>query len=553
MGNIHQLPEEIVAKIAAGEVIERPSFAVKELIENAIDAGANTIDIILEDAGLAKIQIIDNGEGMSEEDITECWKPHTTSKLTEDHPLVGIRSFGFRGEALASIAAISTLSIKSRQKTATTGNEIKIHDGKFVFCQPAGMPYGTIITIENLFTSVPARKKFLKSPQTELRHIIETVTAFSIAYPTIQFTLTHNKKLLLSTSQEDTTIERITPLLNVDTLSLLLPVKHTQSHIQITGYIAKPQITTTTSAKQLVFINKRKVHDRTISLAVKEAYGTMLEPTTFPIFVLFLEMPYEMVDVNVHPRKEQVNFLNPKAIFNEVKATIGEVLSENNITFQNLSWKRNGVGTTNTYAARKLRGQVLSAQEEITKELMQPVQLYNLYLLTADTNGLSVIDQHAAHERILFEKLKQAFLKEKEILATYELPTPIVLRLSAAEKVLIDEHRELLSKIGFRIKDNLLTHIPDLYQDRDPHELLRHLLERFTDELPLQGVDTVSEEMLAFLACRTAVKAGDKLEEKQVQEIIETIDKTPNAATCPHGRPTKVALSLSDINHLFKR
>lgn len=553
MTKIHQLPLHIVSKIAAGEVIERPSYALKELIENAIDAKANTIDITIEEAGLKKIQISDNGEGMSKEDLQEAWKPHTTSKISEDHPLVGIQTFGFRGEALASIGAVSTLSIKSRIKENKTGAEIKIKEGKYISCLPVGMPEGTIVTIENLFANVPARKKFLKTPQTELRHSIDTIVSFAIAYPQISFTLIHNKKILLHLPPTRNQMLRIQSLLAKDTYHLFIPVKHVDSYIKIFGYIAKPQFFTTSSAKQFLYINKRKVMDKAVALAVKEAYGTMLEPTSYPVFVLFLEMPFEMVDVNVHPRKEQVSFVNTKTIFQEVKEAISEVLEENNITFQNLSWKRNGVGTTNSYAGKLLRETIAKHEEIVINKTVPLTQLHKLYILSQNKHGITLIDQHAAHERVIFEKLRAEFLKQKNKQKSIKLENPLTLTLSMSQLLLLEENQDFFRTLGFIIEKTTLTHIPFFFQDRDPNELLENIFENLEQDIPLKKIDTISEEMMAFLACRSAVKAGDILEEKHMQQIIDGLLETPYNETCPHGRPTRIFLSLDELNHLFKR
>lgn len=562
MSKIHQLSPHIVAKIAAGEVIERPSFAVKELIENAIDAHASEITIYLEDAGLKKIQIVDNGEGMLEEDLKESYKPHTTSKITDEDNLIGIKSFGFRGEALASLATVSDLTIRSRTKTTSTGNEITIAHGKLSDIHPVGMPEGTTVIAEHLFATIPARKKFLKSPLTELRHTIDGITRFAAMYPTIHFRLVHNKKIVFDTPATNDHNERLQLLLG-ENFSLFLPVKKEESYVTLSGFIAKPQLTSSTQSKQFLFINKRTVTDKLLSLAVREAYGTMLEPTAYPPFILFIDVPYEMVDVNVHPRKEQVSFVNNTFIFQVVKEKIMEVLEENNITFQNLSWKRSGVGTTNSYAAKILREEVLDKEILSVDKQITLIQLNKLYILVPQKNGFFLVDQHAAHERILFEKLQTQFIKHKKKQKSMQLSEPVVLHLSPAEKILLQEHKKLLIDLGFKIQDSkkgagrlgdpIITHVPFLFQDRDPQTLVISLLEERAQGKPLADVDTVSEEMMAFLACRTAVKAGDSLEKKQMKEILKKLEETPHNTTCPHGRPTRVFIASEYVNKLFKR
>ncbi|MDE2026289.1 MAG: DNA mismatch repair endonuclease MutL [Patescibacteria group bacterium] len=555
MAKIRQLSPAIVAKIAAGEVIERPAYAVKELIENAIDANATDIQIFIEQAGLKKIQVIDNGEGMDQEDLLACFQPHTTSKLL-DEDLTGITTLGFRGEALASLVAVSDLTIKSRIESDAVGNEITLHGGEIQKKTPTGMPSGTIVTVHNLFASVPARKKFLKSTQTESRHIISMVTHFASAFPNIRFALYHNGRVIFDVPAEEQQIERIKRLVGNDVFSFFIPVKYQDSYISISGFIAKPQINSSTSAKQFLFVNNRKVTDKTIALAVKESYGTMLEATMYPIFVLFLSIPHQLVDINMHPRKEQVSFVHTHDIFNGVKAAIMQTLQENNLTFQNLSWKHSGVGTTTSLAANILRKQVLEKELLIGDLKIPPVQFHKLYILLQTKHGIVFIDQHAAHERVLFEKLQKEFLRMITKQKSSKLSKPITINFLPSEQSLIIEHKNIFTKMGFIFiikKDISVTHVPYFLRDRNPLELIKNILEYLEEDLPIPRLDKISEHMLAFLACRGAVKAGDLLNQKQMNKIIMQLETTSNNATCPHGRPTRMFYSLEELKKNFKR
>lgn len=556
MQKIHQLPPHMVARIAAGEVIERASYAVKELIENAIDAKATVITIHIEDAGLKKIQVTDNGDGMSVEDLQESWKPHTTSKITPESSLLGITSLGFRGEALASLAVVSSLTIKSKTQDEVAGSEIVIDQGKFVSLKPVGMPQGTVVVAENLFAHMPARKKFLKSPQTELRHTMDIILSYALSYPAIHFTFIHNKKTLLDFPATKNSNDRIKTFFGTSVYDVFLPLKIKESYLMLSGFIAKPQLHTTSSNKQILFINNRKVSDRLLTAAIKEAYGTMLEPTTSPIFILYLTLPFEMVDVNVHPRKEQVSFLNAQYIFQTVKQIVTETLQNNNITFQNLSWKRTGVGLTNSYAGKMLKETVLP-QFVFSKKKSPIVQFYNLYLVTATEAGLLLIDQHGGHERIIFETLKKSFLAEKEKTKSFTLPQPISFSFSPSEMLTLQEFKSVFENLGFQFsfqkKKTLVTHIPLLFQDRNLQELLTHMLNDLQEDKNITHIDKISEEMLAFLACRAAVKAGDELTEEQMHRIVIDLQQTPNNVTCPHGRPTTILLSQEELRSLFHR
>ncbi len=549
---IHALSPEIISKIAAGEVIERPAFAVKELIENSIDAKATHIQIYLEDAGLKKIQITDNGEGMSKEDLLESFKPHTTSKISED--LIGISTLGFRGEALSSLAAISDLTIKSKIEKSIVGNEIKIRNNKLISQKETGMPSGTVVIADNLFENIPARRKFLKSKQTELRYIIDLVIGFSLSYPQIHFTLKHNSKILLDFPALSNISERINLFLK-ENFSLLIPLKLNDSYLKLSGFISKPQFHTSSTNKQFLFINNRKVTDRLINTAIKEAYGNMLEPTTYPVFVLYLNLPYEMVDVNVHPRKEQISLVSAQTVFNFIKQAVSETLQNSNLTFQNLSWKRTGVGLTNSVAGQFLKENVLEKLPKFRIEDNFIIQFNNLYILTQTSHGLLMIDQHAAHERIIFEKLKEEFLKEKT--KTYKLATPITINFNKSEILILGEYQGFFKNLGIIFslaKDQMsITHLPELLKDRNPKDLIKNLLESIEDNGQVKNLDSMSEEMLAFLACRAAVKAGNKLTNEQMKDIVSSLQKVVNNATCPHSRPTSILFSFKELNKMFGR
>lgn len=552
MNKIHTLPPHLVSKIAAGEVIERPSYAVKELLENALDAQASEIKIYLEEGGMKKILVVDNGEGMSEEDVKMCWKPHTTSKLTHESELQTISSLGFRGEALSSLASVSTLTVQSRPADAKTGYLVTVSNNALVTATPVGMPQGTMITVDHLFGSLPARRKFITSIQKELRLIVECIHSAAIAHPSVRFVCTHNKKLLFDWPAA-TREERIEQVLGSDTAAFFLPVAGEHAHVTIAGYIAKPQRASSSPYKHHIFVNARHVHDRQIASCVKEAYGTLLESTSHPIFVLFISVPYELVDVNVHPRKEQISFLNIKDVLQGISHAVARVLSEHNLTFEHDRRGRRGVGLTNSVAGALLKNTVLASNQLPHDNHMSWIQFKNLYIVVSSGSQLLIVDQHAAHERILFEKLKTAFLTQQESKGTHKLSKPVPLVGMSAERLHLDEHKDGLMALGFRFRGNAVTHMPALLCDRDPNQLLTVLLEDADERGGIRSIDRDSEEMLAFLACRAAVKAGDTLTAAQMKTILEDLAVTPNSATCPHGRPTTIRLSSDELDPLFKR
>ncbi|HSW87833.1 MAG TPA: DNA mismatch repair endonuclease MutL [Candidatus Saccharimonadales bacterium] len=560
MRTIHQLPQQVISKIAAGEVIERPAYAVKELVENAIDAKADYITIHIEEAGLKKISVTDNGIGMTKEDLIECFKPHTTSKISSEEELIGVTSLGFRGEALSSISAISNLTIKSKTKAASEGTEVGIKNGVVEKVSPVGIPIGTTMHVEQLFHTVPVRKKFLKTQATEFRHIVEIVTQYALAFPKIRFFLTHNKKIILDLSKNQTLTDRMKLLLGKDIFEQLIPIAAKDSYLTIQGYLSKPQLTTTTISKQFIFVNNRRVHDKFISAAVKEAYGNLLEQHSYPLFVLFLTIPFERVDVNVHPRKDQVNFVNRKALIDQIQAEIRETLEKQNITFHKPVFFSPRSGSTNSFAGKLLKDSVTPWGRKSDKiNNNAPIeQLHNLYLVTQSTHGMIMIDQHAAHERILFEQFSKEFKEKKQLFSIYTLPKPETIELSITDKELLLEHTEIFTQLGFTIdtfqgNTLLISTIPNFLKDREIKEYIRELLDTFSEEKNVTEIDNQTKKMIAYLACRNAVKAGDKLTRQEMKDLVKKLEETKNNETCPHGRPTKIIVSLQDLHKLFKR
>ncbi len=562
MRKIHQLPQHVVAKIAAGEVIERPVFAVKELVENSIDSGADSISVHIEESGLKKIAVIDNGEGMSSEDLEESFKLHTTSKIANADELSHIKSLGFRGEALASIAAISRITINSKAKNASAGTGVIIKNGKLEKISPIGMPDGTSVSVEHLFYSHPVRKKFLSSQRTEFRHILDLLIGYALSYPQIHFVLTHNNKTILDLPKTNDSLIRIEKLMGKDIFSSLIPVGFEDSYISISGFLAKPTLTTRTPNKQFLFINNRVVHDNGISLSVKSAYSSLLANAVYPICLLYFSLPYEMVDVNVHPRKEKVRFIDTTLLLDTTKRAVSQTLARYDLTpdmgFETL-FLSDAVGSTVSYAGKLLKEKKLPWELPQTKIDYQTIlQLHNLYLLVVSDNGFILIDQHAAHERILYEQLLTEFLQEKKNYTLFHFPKPGIFDLSLSESELLLEHLDLFHSMGWeieRFKNNtfIIRSLPVIFQDRDYVKLLREMLEDIQGDTLQKNIDDISKRMIAYLACRGAVKAGDQLTKKQAKELLEQLEKTKNNATCPHGRPTKVAVGLEKINHLFKR
>jgi DNA mismatch repair protein MutL len=560
MKTIHQLSANVVSQIAAGEVIERPVYAVKELVENAIDAEADSIRLTIEDSGLKKITVIDNGEGMNEEDLKECFKPHTTSKIAEIDELTHIKTLGFRGEALSSIAAVSHLTINSRIKNNISGISLVIEDSKLQRMSPVGMPIGTSVTVEQLFLSHPVRKKFLHSGRSEFRFILNLVLSYALSYPNIHFSLSHNKKIILDLPKTSEPTIRIEKLLGKDIFESFLPVEFSNSYISISGFLAKPSVTTSSSHKQFLFINNRLVTDKGISQIIKAAYGSLLPKTAYPVCLLHISLPYEIVDINVHPRKEFVRFLDQNLLMETLKKAAAQTLAQYDLT-QDISLEsflNDAIGSTQSYAGRLLKEKNLPWKLSSKIDYQNILQIHNLYLFALSTRGFVLVDQHAAHERILFEQLQKEFLQEKKKYALFHFSKPGVFDLSVPERELLLEHLDKFKNIGwdiehFRNNTFIIRSLPMLFQDRDYVKLLREMLDDFQSDNLMKNIDEISKKMIAYLACRAAVKAGDRLTKKQVKEIVEQLEKTQNNTTCPHGRPTKIVIDLEKINKLFRR
>lgn len=419
------------------------------------------------------------------------------------------------------------------------------------------------MTIDYLFHNLPARKKFLKSPRTEFRHIIELLTGYALSYPHIHFVLTHNQKTLLDLPKSSDQLSRIEKLLGKDIVTMLIPVSYQNSYITISGFLAKPTVTARTQNKQFLFINNRIISDKRISLAVKSAYGTLLPSTAYPICLLSFSLPFEMVDVNVHPRKEYVRFSDQGLLHDAIKQAVAQTLTRYDLTpetsFASL-FLSDGTGSTDSYAGKLLKEKELpwTLSTKLPTDQAEIIQLHNLYLLIVLDEGFFLVDQHAAHERILYEQLLGEFVNEKKKHTLFHFSKPSVFDLSISETELLLEYLSVFQELGWEIeqfKDTsfVLRSLPVLFQDRDYVALLREILDDLRTESKPKEFDSVTKKMIAYLACRGAIKAGDTVSKKQAKELFTQLEKTPNNATCPHGRPTRVLVDLEKIHRLFKR
>ncbi|MCC2630650.1 MAG: mutL [Candidatus Paceibacter sp.] len=553
MPTIKKLSTEIVSRIAAGEVAERPATIIKELIENSLDAQAQHIDIVLEQGGIKSIVVKDDGIGMSYDDLMMCYLPHTTSKIFTIDDLYQIGTFGFRGEALGSIAAVSVLTIKSRTRDEEKGYMIELEQGVMTDDGAIGMPEGTEIKVESLFADTPARRKFLKEPKHELRAINEVMIHFALAFPHISFSLTNDGTRLIHLPAEQNLSQRIHELISPEVGLNIIPVSNESRYGKISGLVGKPQ-TASKIAHHYIFVNNRPISNIELSKYITEAYGSLIEPRMYIPHIIFLELPFDTVDVNIHPRKEEVIF----AYNGEVKYLVGEgvrqALQTHDLTYRDPKPESNKAKMDTTTA-------------NTLKELVQPwfpnelsadkiMQVDNVYLIAPTKNGIIIADQHAAHERILFEQFREAYMTAP--LTQYTLPEPLIIELSLAETLLMEEHLNTFEHLGFTIelfgpRVFKLSVVPEILKDRDHKKHILEVLHDASEIGKLKDIDRETERTLSFLACRSAIKAGDPLSADERKRLIEKMLEAKTPYTCPHGRPTHIEISFNELDRMFKR
>ncbi len=568
MPNIKKLPTTLINQIAAGEIADRPASIIKELIENAIDAESTEIIIDLVNAGIDSITIIDNGLGMDEDDIIICFHPHTTSKLTQDNSLVGIKTLGFRGEALSSIASVSHLHIKSKKQDDISGNHIEIINGDQNFFMPTGMPDGTQITVSHLFDNVPARKNFLKTPKSEIQHISKLISNYALAYPDISFSLINNDKKIVDFHHHHTLIDRIKTIIGDNFTEKSLPIQNQDDHIRISGFISPPSLARESHLHQYIFINSRPVKSSLFSKHIKKSYGGLLEPTTQPLFVINLTIPEHLIDVNIHPQKKEVSFTDQHSIIDLLDQTIINTLEQYDVTYNkgySLSDQGNSAYSpfqrdkkTHTPTHQKLKTIVQAWETTQNRSTMEVLQIHDLYLIAQTNDGMIVIDQHAAHERILYEQFLAAFHNQNKNDQKKELNKPIILKLSLNDSQILQHNLETLDKLGLTIEefgDNIykITAIPPLMEENQVEPIITQVIDDLANDFDPRDIDRASDKTIAYLSCRSAIKSGDTLSQEERKNLLTKLAQTKTNYTCPHGRPTQMIISIKELEKMFKR
>ena len=670
MGNINKLSKHLVNKIAAGEVIERPASVVKELVENSIDAGATRIDIVIEEGGKKLIQVTDNGKGMTAEDVPLAFAPHATSKISAEEDLFNIATMGFRGEALASIASISHASIRTYRPGEQTGWQVSATGEHVGTPTPSAAPAGTTIEIRDLFFNTPARRKFLKTNNTEFGHITEQIIRVALPNPDIAFTVRHNNRQTMNLPAVESTDERIADIFTRDLAEALLPMVERTGEVAIAGYTGTPAAARSSTKWQYVFLNGRYIRDRLISHALREAYRGLLMPVKSPVVFIFIEIDPADVDVNVHPTKIEVRFKDSNRVYGELLASLKETLFKSdlrpdadagqakplgqtptndqskrtqsmrealadffkkapapqprlgftgepikpsaNTSSQNASSFNSQINdqymrATNSDSANDAGNQQYqSAQSQMrapsgvnfTRERLeqnsanianqnyqgqpansqgqQPIsspeaaglnlaeqkspvimQVHNTYIVAQTSAGMIIVDQHALHERILYNQFQARILQSN--LATQQMLIPETLSVTESEFALIDQHSDLFDKLGFELvqfgpNSLAINRYPTLLAERKVKmaPFLRELFDRISED-ELASAEEILDEVLSMMSCKAAIKAGQPLSVDEMKQLLASAEGVEKKTSCPHGRPTILQMSVTDLEKQFKR
>jgi DNA mismatch repair protein MutL len=586
--SIHILPAEVASQIAAGEVVERPASVVKELVENSLDAGASSITISIEGAGQRLVEVIDDGCGIPAEELALAVERHATSKLSQAADLFNIQTLGFRGEALASIGSVSNLTLVSRTAHSQVGAKLRMEGGQLLNLQPAGAPPGTTVRVEALFYNVPARLKFLKSEATERRLIDNLVVRYALAYPNVRFQLMQDKRPALQTSGRGERREILVALYGAEAARQMLEVNSIDGEMRISGFISPPSLTRSHRRDIFFYVNRRPVQDGALSAALLKGYHTLLMVGRYPLGAIFIEMPPDAVDVNVHPTKAEVRFRQPEQVFAALQSAVRRALLAHspapglNISLHWGSGEQRPSSFTGHFdpswpSMEKFPPQEASVEAQDANPpisaspparassqpglpdqrvpLLRPVgQIAAAYLAAEGPDGLYLIDQHAAHERVLFER----FLAQRSSgIPSQALLQPAAVHLSAAEARLLADQLPTLASLGFQVEPFgpgvfLVRAIPALLANSNPEDALRVLVENFEeDETPLQALQ--EERIIARVCKRAAVKAGAILSMEEQRALLFDLEACQSPRTCPHGRPTMIHLSVDLLERQFGR
>jgi len=562
---IRLLSPEVSSQIAAGEVIERPASVVKELMENAIDAGASSISVAVAEAGKKLIELADDGGGIASDELSLAVSRHATSKLSRAEDLFHISTLGFRGEALASIASVSRLTITTKQDSSHEGARLRVEGGRADRIEPVGAPAGTVVRVEDLFYNVPARLKFLKADVTERRAIDALLTRYALAYPRVRFKLIEDGTLVLQTAGDDDRRAILAALYGVEIAKQLLEISAQEPGILLNGFVSPTSVTRSNRRDVTVFVNGRWVQDTPLTTAIIQAYHTMLMVGRYPLGALFLDLDPADVDVNVHPAKAEVRFRNPDRVFGFVQRAVRRGL---------LAYAPVPAITAHLWATQSQQPDPawkLAHDDGAAAARLAPVapplpaagrlpllrligQIGGAYLVAEGPDGLYLVDQHAAHERVLFEQLMR---QHESRIPSQSLLTPAAVTLPPQSTDLLLSQLPILQHLGFAVEEFgpntfQVRAMPALFGSGDPSAALRAVVEDFEeDEAPLQ--DEIEKKLAARVCKRMAVKAGQTLSADEQRALLTDLESCDAPRTCPHGRPTMIHLSVEMLERQFGR
>ncbi len=590
MSKIRILDSLVIDRIAAGEVVERPASVAKELVENSLDAGATRIDVRLEESGMVLLEVADNGHGMAAEDAELAFAQHATSKVRRVTDLDAIATMGFRGEALASIASVSRVELVCSTGEGP-GVRVRVESGELGSIDEVAWPRGTTIRVADLFYNTPARRKNLKKPATELRHVSQTIIDYALGRPDVHVSLTHGKRALLTAPPVATIGERVHQVLGADVSASWLPVEYASGAVRVWGGVTSPEHQRPNRNDIRWFVNGRPVTDYRLVHAMVGAYESLLDARRYPVAVIFLELPVADVDVNVHPRKAEVRFANPGAVYRVVRRAVRESLAHHMppVSIRPQTMPEPGVGPAtsgegprslpvedwivaegtpaavptrsgSTYASRAATthgAASIDPQIQGTSGSIRPLAQYaNTYILATDERGLLIIDQHVAHERVLYEQV-MAQMEARGVEAQHLLvPEPV--DLSAAEAAAVEAHKDLLESVGFVVEPFggnswAVQTAPAVLGARNLSDALRSMLESMSQGQGTEAVDEARQAVAASIACHAAVRANHPLTFEEMVRLIADLERCESPTRCPHGRPILVRLDHDELERRIGR
>jgi len=590
MSIIKVLPENLVNQIAAGEVVERPSSVVKELVENSIDAGSTSITVEIKNAGKTLIKITDNGYGIDKDDLQLAIARHATSKIGSESDLWNIKTMGFRGEALASISSVSKLTIRSKTKMSMSGYEINCDGGNMINMKDCGMGYGTQIFVHDLFFNTPARQKYLKQESTELFHITSTLNTIALANPDVAFKFLHNDKAVFDYPRCTDLISRIADVFGKSTAHAMIPIFYGGSDFEITGFIGKPVISRTTSQHQYFFVNKRPITHNVLAYTIKQAYHSLLMENKKPVFVINIKIDPSLIDVNVHPRKIEIRFQDQQNIVKTMYSATKSALEKSNLMplaytettrymsdsfpkdkdvsaplFQNQDYSnptsnpqtiRDAMEFSKNFLDMRDFNPIKTEDIDQADSIKAISQVSDSYIVAKDKRGLILIDQHAAHERVRYEELMDQFENEKKNIQP--LLMPVQLDLSLEELQIVNENLDTFKNLGFGIEPFggntlIVNEVPSFLVKEDLNDIINGVIDDIINHQKASRIQGKTEAVINYMACRSAIKFGQKLSLEEMQVLINRLEKLKRPYTCPHGRPTVISLSTGELEKMFGR